>query len=211
MHEEYKPNSHRYKEEQKRALPPETEKVVTGDVKPRKKNGIQRFAKSLFSEDFNLTDYIYREVVVPKARDMLYKIVDEFLDGIKDAASSALYGKDKRPDNDRRPYHSYYEGEKNYEREARTVTYRHIDYDDEYDDIIFERRGDAERTLQELRDNIEHYGLASVANLYSAVGKRVRPTDNDYGWDDLSRARVSPTFGGYVINLPRAKYIGDEN
>ena len=50
--EEYKPNSHKSKEEQQTA-PPEkkVEKVVSGSVKSRKKSEIQKFADVFIQED----------------------------------------------------------------------------------------------------------------------------------------------------------------
>ena len=50
--EEYKPNSHRSKEERKESIPEKhVEKVISGTVKPKKKSEMQKFADVFISED----------------------------------------------------------------------------------------------------------------------------------------------------------------
>lgn len=52
--EEYKPNSHRSKEERKESIPEKhVEKVISGTVKPKKKSEMQKFADVFISEDVN--------------------------------------------------------------------------------------------------------------------------------------------------------------
>lgn len=68
--EEYKPNSHKSKEEQQTA-PPEkkVEKVVSGSVKSRKKSEIQKFADVFIQEDAQkVKSYILMDVLVPAVK-----------------------------------------------------------------------------------------------------------------------------------------------
>ena len=202
MYEEFKPNSHKYREEQKKA-----EKVVTGEVVTRKKNGVQKFAESLIYGGIdNVRDYIIAEIVIPKARDMLYSVAESLCDSVKDGISGLLYGKNGGKGNSNRPYNSYYNSGN---RSAQDVTYRYVDRDYDFDNVMFAVRGDAERTLQELRRYISDYGLVSVMTFYETVGKNGVHTDNNYGWTDLTRARVVPVRGGYIIDLPKTIYLGD--
>lgn len=55
---------------------------------------------------------------------------------------------------------------------------------------------------------IEEYDVASVADLYDLVGISRKFTDQRYGWDNLSDARVERLRdGGYILRMPRAKAI----
>lgn len=202
MYEEFKPNSHKYREEQKKA-----EKVVTGEVMTRKKNGVQKFAESLIHGGIDdVRDYIIAEIVIPKARDMLYSVAESLCDSVKDGISGLLYGKNGGKGSTNRPYNSYY-NDRN--RSAQDVTYHYVDRGYDFDNVMFAVRGDAERTLQELRRYISDYGLVSVMTFYETVGKNGVHTDNNYGWTDLTRARVVPVRGGYIIDLPKTIYLGD--
>ena len=61
--EEYKPNSHKSKEEQKNLVPEKrVEKVISGTVKSKKKSEMQKFADVFISEDVNnVKSYIVME------------------------------------------------------------------------------------------------------------------------------------------------------
>ena len=65
--EEYKPNSHKSKEEQKNLVPEKrVEKVISGTVKSKKKSEMQKFADVFISEDVNnVKSYIVMDVLVP--------------------------------------------------------------------------------------------------------------------------------------------------
>jgi hypothetical protein len=76
----------------------------------------------------------------------------------------------------------------------------------DYDKIIIESRTDAEAVLAQLDDLISQYGRAAVADLYTMVGVTHNFTDNDYGWFNISEARVAPAIGGgYYLRLPAAE------
>ena len=78
----------------------------------------------------------------------------------------------------------------------------------EYDDIIFETRGDAELVLDQLESAIANYGIASVADLYDLAGITCRNyTANRYGWTDIQSAKVIRTREGYTLQLPRTVQI----
>jgi hypothetical protein len=76
-----------------------------------------------------------------------------------------------------------------------------------FNDIVFESRGEAEEVLSHLVDLTIDYNVASIADLYDLVGITSNFTDNKYGWDDLSRATVSRVRDGWMIDLPRTILI----
>ena len=74
--EEYKPNSHKSKEEQKDLVPEKrVEKVISGTVKPKKKSEMQKFADVFISEDVNnVKSYIVMDVLVPAIKKAIYEV-----------------------------------------------------------------------------------------------------------------------------------------
>ena len=83
--EDYKPNSHRYKEAQKRAAAEDkkVEKVVTGTVKVKKKNEIGRLKDVFISEDVNnVKNYVLMDVLIPAVKKAISDIVTNGIDMI---------------------------------------------------------------------------------------------------------------------------------
>ena len=79
--EEYKGNSNKAKEQQK-ALPPEkkVEKIVSGPVKSKKKNSIQKITSIFVPEDVeDVKSYIFEDIVVPAVKDIILDAVRALL------------------------------------------------------------------------------------------------------------------------------------
>jgi hypothetical protein len=72
-----------------------------------------------------------------------------------------------------------------------------------FGEIILQTRSDAELVIDALRELIEAYGNAKVANLYALVGKSGDFTDQSIGWTNLSRAGVIQIREGYLLDLPK--------
>lgn len=189
--EEYKPNSHKSKEAEKRI-----EKVVSGTVKAKKRSGIQKLTDVFISEDAdNVRSYILMDILVPAVKKAISDVVTNGIDMI-------LYGDANRSSRTAKAskvsYGGYYERERRRDHE----TDRRNGY--EYDEIVLETRGEAEDVLARMEELIEVYGSASVADLYDLVGVTGRYTDNKYGWTSLRSASVARTREGYLLKLPRA-------
>lgn len=196
---EYKPNSHKSKEELRESVPDKkVEKIIAGTVKSKKKNEIQKFADVFISEDVtNVKSYILLDVLVPAIKKAISDIVTNGIDMIlyggsggnkkSSTASKVSYRNYYERENDRRDYNS-----------SRTKT----GYN--YDDIILDNRGEAEDVLSRMDELISTYGLVSVADLYDLVGVTGNYTDNKYGWTDIRSAQVVRVRDGYLIKLPKA-------
>lgn len=198
--DDYKPNSNKFKEEQKETALEQrkAQKVVTGQVKTKKKSEIKKFTDIFVSEDATkVKDYIVMDVIVPSIKKLISEMVTNGIDMI-------LYGETGRTKKSsvaatKTSYRSYYEG-RDSRRESRAPISRST-YS--YDDVILETRGEAEAVLQQMDEIIANYDVISVADFYDLVGITGSYTDNKYGWDDLRAARVERTRDGYVIRLPR--------
>ena len=196
---EYKPNSHKSKEE--RIPERKVEKVVSGVVKPKKKSDIQKFADIFISEDIsNVKSYILLEVLIPAIKKAIFDIVTNGIDMI-------LYGegrtRNKSTIASKVSYQRYYdrtmvdEQRRNYSNSSARNGF-------DYDELIFPTRGDAEAVLDAMNEIISQYGVVSIMDLYDLANVS---TDNyqlnRYGWTDISGCKVIRVRDGYILNLPR--------
>lgn len=198
--EEYKPNSNRFKEEQKSK---EVEKrvdkpVVTGKVVTKKQSKLRKFTDEFISEDAkNVKSYVFGEVLIPAIKKAISDIVTDGIDII-------LYGESrkggKRSASDRVSYRNYYDRDYRSGRTDRAVTTSGYSYDD----IVLASRGEAQDVLDRMDELMDAYGLVRVADLYDLVGITGNYTDNKYGWTNIRNADIVRVRDGYMIKMPRA-------
>lgn len=204
----YKPNSEKSKE-----LPAKVdkkiEKVVKGNVTTRKKSLGGKLADTFVADDAgNVKNYIFLEVLVPAIKSAISDMVSTGIEML-------LYGESRgrgrkggshvsyRYDDSRTSYTRYYEDRDR--RESRDS--RRDEGRSGYEDIIFDSRNDAEDVLCRMFEVIDKYDAISVQDLYEMVGKRSVYTDDYWGWEDLTNASVSRIHEGYLLKLPRPKYL----
>ena len=196
--DDYKPNSHRFKEEQKTDVKDESkklEKVVNGSVKVRKKSHLK---EALISEDAsNIKSYIVMDVLIPAIKKAISDIV-------KNGIEMLLYGDSGRRNGQLSPsssvsYRDYYD-----RRDDRYRPNPSLRQGRSIDDLVIESRGEAEEVLTRMDELLETYKMVTVADFYDLVGVTCDYTDNNYGWTSLRSAEVVRVRDGYIIKLPRA-------
>lgn len=190
--ENYTPNSNKYKEEQKKKV----EKVVTTDVKVRKKS---KFSDVFISEDAgNAGNYIVMEVIVPALKNLVCSV-------IKDGIDMILWGGTRRNNSgtpgSRVNYGGYYNNQNGVSRSSGQTQTR-TNYS--YDTITFSNRPEALEVLNQMDLLIDTYGQVTVADLYDLVGITGEYTDQKYGWKNLHNANVVRDRDGFRIDLPKA-------
>ena len=201
--QDYKPNSHRFREEQKQLAPVEkkkVEKVVKGSVKTKKKGNLSKISDVLISEDAdNVKSYILMDVLVPTVKKAIVDIVTDavnmvFLGGTgrSKTTSSSNYISYNRLSEPRDRYHS---------SEPRAISRF------DYENIVFTSRVDAEAIIEQMNDIISSYGFVTVADLYEMADLSHPYTSNDYGWTSIVSAAVIHVRDGWVIKLPKARPI----
>lgn len=174
-------------------------KVVKGEVVQTKKNKVQKVAETFFGGDLrDVASYVVKDVIIPAAKDMLY-------DTVSQGFSRLIFG-EIRPRNNsaNRGYTSYSSMSRDRSTGRRAIEARNRN---DFDDITFRDRRDAEAVMDTLRDTIDQYGLCSVADLLKASGISPRYTDYDIGWSDLARASIARCRDGYVLNMPRTESL----
>mgnify|MGYP004552491435 CR=1 FL=1 len=199
---DYKPNSQKYKAEQKKdsGERKKVEKVVTGKVKTKKKSEVSKIKDTFISEDIsNVKSYIFMDVLVPAAKKAISDIV-------RDGIDMLLYGDTRR---DRRSTGASYVSYRSYSdrdrRDNRRISRPQSRYNYDYDDIILESRSEAEEVLDRMSEILDNYDFVSIADLYDLIGKSCNFTDNRYGWSNLRDAEVVKVYDGYLLKFPKAK------
>ena len=199
---DYKPNSNRFKEEQKTKEIKTQEKrvekpVVTGKAVVKKKSAFSKFADEFISEDAkNVKSYVLGEVLIPAVKKAISDIVTDGIDMILYGGSR---GDRKRSTADRVSYRSYYDSSRS-SRDTRSVTTARYTTDD----IVLTNRAEAEDVLARMDELMDTYGLVRVADLYDLVGITGNYTDNKYGWTNIRNAEIVRVRDGYIIKMPRA-------
>ena len=199
--EDYKPNSNRYKEEQKNKLPEKrVEKVVTGKVVTKQKSKLSKVANEFVSGDaHSVGSYVVKDVLIPALKKLVSDIVTDGIDIL-------LYGesgrKGRRSTADRVSYTNYSSGSSVVRSNTGPLTSRYS-----YDDIVLTSRGEAQDVLDRMFELMDSYGLVRVADLYDLVGITGNYTDNKYGWTNIQSAEIVRVRDGYLIKMPKAMPI----
>ena len=196
---DYKPNSYKFKEEQKESNDRKpVEKMVKGPVKV-KKNEMRKLADVFISEDVkNVKSYVLMDVLVPTIKKAIVDIVSDGINMIffggtgtrRGGSTNASYVS----------YRSYSDRNSN----SRGYSDNRTRSGYSYNDIILDNRGEAEEVLRRMDELIEQYQVVSVADLYDLVGISGEYTDNKYGWTNLTNASVERVRDGYLLKLPKA-------
>jgi hypothetical protein len=200
---EYKPNSHVYKEEQKKALEErkKAEKVVSGPVKLKKKSGITKLTDNIIAEDAkNVKTYILTDVLLPGIKKAIFDIVT----GGIEMLIYGTTGKHKGGSlGSKVSYRNYYDHDRRDDRSDDSRSRNRFDIDE----MIFTSRGEASAVKDQLEDMLAKYGVVTVADLYDSIDETAPYTSNRYGWTNLRNAEVTRVRDGYLLKLPKPSPI----
>lgn len=196
--ENYPSNSNASKKVNAELVPEKkVEKVVTGQVKRRRKNEFRKFADIFLPEDTSsVKSYILQDVIIPKVKDMLHDIGAEAWDSFW-GISGRSHGTTTAS---KVSYQRYYDKHNGPNRPT-SVSSNRPGYS--FDDPVFESRGEAEEVLTRMDELLSTYGVVSIADLYDLAGLTCPYTANNYGWTDIHTAQIVRIRDGYVINMPR--------
>lgn len=197
---EYTNNSFKAKEEKKdKKERTEKQAVVSKTPKTRKKSEIQKAAGLFISEDAStVKEHLIQDVVIPTAKDLIVNVITDAVNIIfwgstrRKSGSGSRIGYASRFDEVRDPR----DRDRDRRRDRTAI---------EYDDIIFDNRGDAEAVLANMDACLEQYGTVTVLDLFDFAGVTTHNYMADrYGWKNLSNAEVRRIRDGFIIDLPRA-------
>lgn len=197
MEQNYKSNSNLSKEKEAAQPERQVKKVITGNVRTRENKGRKFLGNFIASDADSVWDAIFMDVLVPSLKKLLSE-------GITTAADLFIYGESKgrSKSSDRVSYRKYYD-DRYGDRDRRESERRPARNRFDYDEIVYETRGQAEVVLRHMREACDEYGLVSVADLYEFSGESAPWTSHDYGWMSLRTAEVKRIRDGYIIDLPK--------
>ena len=173
-------------------------KVVKSEVSKKKKSLGQKISETFVEEDGrSVGEYILFDVVIPAVKDLFGNVV-------KNAIDMMLYGEvtanrtgfQNARNRQTVNYVNYYGGGPRQRPQNRPRQTSSLD------NFVFASRSDAEEVLFQMNDTIDRYGIVSVSDFYQMIGQIGEYTDNKFGWDNLSTARIRHVNGGFVIDLP---------
>lgn len=204
--QDYKPNSHRFKEEQSRATAASNnteqkraKKVVKGSVKVKKKGVIESCVDKFVSEDVpNIQKYLVSEVIIPTLKNTIWDAFTNTLDIVLFGGTGR--GRKNTPGSSRAPYVSYDKCSNN-NRGRTSEEPRRSKYD--FSSITFYNKQDAEEVLRQMDAIMDEYKLVTVSDLYDLIGETGEYTDSKYGWQNIRNAQVVRGRDGYYIQLPK--------
>ena len=197
---EYKPNSNKYKEAIKNGEEIKVPVVVKNAAKTKKKSGVSKLADVFVPGDVtDVKSYMVEDVFIPAIKKAISDVVRNGIDML-------LYGGKSpnrtRTSSEKVSYRNYYDDRRDDDRRPSGVRRRF-----DFDDIIFETRGEAEAVLDQMYDTVKEYGFVTVAAMYDMADLTQPFTSNKYGWTSLRTAEVVRDREGYIIKLPKAMPI----
>lgn len=196
MEEQYPSNSYRSKTESKSSDRKPIETVAQGKTSSGKSLG-RKITETFISGDIkDVRSYIIEDVIVPGIKDFISELITNGTDML-------LYGstrKSRKSKDGRTNYNSIYDGNRKEERKKKDAVNRDI-YD--YNEIAFDDRAKATLVLDKLEDLLDEYKMVSVADMKEASGFQSDYTDNNWGWMDLSGAKIIRDRGEYILKMPK--------
>ena len=171
--------------------------IDQNDLVVSKKTRAKNFLSNFIKRDFeDIRDYIVYETLIPGLKE-------GFLSAIEFILTDKVNGK-KHYHSDREDYRKYY-------NKSEKRSYRREQKENEncdYREIVIKRRDPAEQVVDNMRDRIEEYGYATVADLYRITGYASSYVDNNWGWEDPREIGIRRVKEGFLINVEEAKYLG---
>ena len=193
---ECKPNSHKYKAEQKAAEEKrQISKVVSGAVKTKKKGGVGKLAEVFISEDVsNVKTYLVQDILLPTIKKAILGALDMTLPG----GSGFTHG-GRSSSGPKVSYRQFYDDPRDRHHNSVPARSRF-----DFDTITYEYRSDAEAVLDQMQEVIERYGFVSVSDMYEMARLDQPYTGNKYGWTSVASVKIVRRQDGYIIDLPKA-------
>lgn len=175
--------------------PKSTGKVIKGKANVRKRGAVSRFLDIWLDEDpATIAERFLKEVLKPG----LLALGNEALVGFANLIfPNARVSTPRNYNNYDSPSYRGYVNQRD-NRQEDGYSYRHGDYRDL--DFTYD---DATNLLADLRDSIAHYGQVSLNEFYDKIDMTCPWPNANYGWKDLSQARVKGIGGGrWKLLLP---------
>lgn len=200
---------------------PKTEEITKREAvvkgRERKPGLLSRAGTLFFGEDGfrGIADHLVHEVFIPSIQNTIADVATN-------AIQRAIFGEN----NDYRRRNDYWYGSRRYVDSRLASSSRgrgYNDYSKQYDRhrsrksenlsnsvrmIEFDTANDANDVLAVMIDNVEQYGLVTVADFYELSDVASKFTDHQFGWTNLDDVRILPIRGGgFYISFPPVETV----
>lgn len=187
------------------------EKVIDGSAIVKKKSAFTKFKETFTGDDArSVGQYVFFDLVVPQIKSTLSDVVSQGFERLL-FGDNSRGGRTYRNSRDRSytPYNRMYRGSDadREERRPREISNRGR-ANHSFEEIILESRNEAEQVLDALTERIRAYDIATVSDLYDAIGQSWTYQDSMWGWKSLSDSRVIRVREGHSLDLPAPEYLG---
>jgi hypothetical protein len=180
--------------------------VKKGTVIQKKPNILKRVGRSMVADDVHdVGDFVVTDILVPALRNLLYDVV-------VGGAGRTIFGsaQARRPgvnpglfgtaQNLKTAYHAASNPQAAPVAQPGLTKQAQARFD--FSEISLTDHSEAMYIIELLKQRVADYGTASVADLYDLLGHTGAFTDQNWGWNDLSVARVHQNRAGFVLDLP---------
>lgn len=181
--------------------------VKKGQVIQKKPNVFKRTARSMVADDVqNVGDFVVTDILVPALRNLIYDV-------IVGGAGRTIFGNAaaRRPgvnpglfgtaQNLKTAYHAASNPTAGAAPMHPGMT-KQAQARFDFSEISLTDHSEALYIVELLKTRVAEYGTASVADLYDLLGHTGAFTDQNWGWNDLSMAKVQQNRAGFVLDLP---------
>lgn len=186
---------------------PRVKRVIEGEVIRRKKSLSKRFAETFIGDAKGVWSFVFMEVLIPAARDMV-------VDAGQQALERTFYGENRSSGHRRgrgapTNYRAFGGAAKpfGYREEPRAGLSRRARATHNFDEIVLGSRREADEVLAEMFETLERFKQVTVSDLYEMLDIQSAYTDRNYGWVDLSSADIRRVKDGYLLDLPRPESL----
>jgi len=178
----------------------------------RKKSFLQKaFEAVVDTGGQDVGQYVVQDVLLPAAKTTIQDMITTGVEMLLFGESTGRRRSLRKDDRSIISYGSYYGRSRERDRHRGPDVRRVPSYHNRLEGITFESRVDASTVLGVMVDTLETYGQVSISDYYETAGieNQIQPSDNSWGWTDLTGSRVYGTRGGFEISFPDIERLED--
>ena len=198
----YPSNSQRDKKKPLQAKKrPEFKPVIEGGVTQKRKGLGSKIAETFTGDDINsVGDYILFDVILPTAKAMISDAISQGIERLLFGDSGSRRSRSASISSGKTFVNYGKMSSKSNDRPRELSSYARNSHD--FDEVVVDDRGKAERILENLENAIDEYDFVTVADFYSMISITPSFTDHKYGWTSIKGASIDRDRQGYRIILP---------
>lgn len=186
-------------------------RVVEGEIIRQKKPMSRKIADFFTGNTKGVGSYIFFNILVPAAKDMISEAGSSGLDQV--LYGDSRYSRRNRGRDRDRNYTNYDRMNRGRDRDRDRDRRRDDSRQNRgnrrpnFDEIIVATRVEAEEVLDRMFDLMERYDVVTVADFMGLVGENSNYVDHKWGWTDIKGANAERVRNGYLIDLPKPEEL----